>query len=170
MENRHAVTDLESTDTPATATSEKGPEATWYKTLQIHLGSNPGTIIFATLFFFAFAGLIWSLTSTLSGGSESEEGLNRLIALLGALLGWGVGVLFAPLSKAEKEQFQGIAKVVSAFVAGYLLSKVEVFIKLTLFPEGTFPAMNWIRVGIFLSTFLLGALIVFIHRLYAFRK
>jgi hypothetical protein len=170
MENRQTA-DLESAAPPTTDPSKKGTKAGWYRTLQNHLGSNPGTIIFATLFFFAFAGLIWNLTGTLtSGGSANEVGLNRLIALLGALAGWAVGMLFAPFSEAEKAQFQGIAKVTSAFIAGYLLSKAEVFIKLTLFPEGPFPTMNWIRVGIFLATFLLGALTVFIHRLYAFRE
>lgn len=152
-----------------TDASKEETQAVWYKTLQSHLGSNPGTVIFASLFFLAFAGLIWNLTSTLSGGSASEAGLNRLIALLGALAGWAVGILFAPFTDAEKAQFQGIAKVVSAFVAGYLLSKIEMFIKMTLFPDGLFPALNWIRFGIFVSAFLLGALIVFIHRLYAFR-
>lgn len=148
---------------------DKPKSAKWYVDLQSHLGSNPGTVIFATFFFFVFGGVIWDLTSNIAGVS-SDVAINRLVALLGALAGWAVGILFAPFSQAEKKQFQGIAKVVSAFVAGYLLSKIELFIKATLFPEGYFPALNWLRAGLFLSTFLLAAIIVFIHRLYAFRS
>lgn len=149
-------------------------QLTWYQRLQRHLGSNPGTVIFATLFFLVFAYVIWDLTSTLNAQNPQSSGvaINRLIALLGALVGWALGILFAPFSTAEKEQFQGIAKVISAFVAGYLLSKAEVFIQRTLFPPApeAFPLMSWIRVGIFTASMLLGALIVFIHRLYAFRE
>lgn len=141
--------------------------AGWYVTLQSHLGSNPGTVIFATLFFVFFGVIIWRLTSAL-GGDESTD-VNRLVALLGALTGWVVGILFAPFTEAEKTQFQGIAKVVSAFVAGYVLSKIELFVKITLFPNDVFPVLNWMRVGLFLSAFMLGAIIVFVHRLYAFR-
>ncbi|WP_442108991.1 hypothetical protein [Pseudomonas sp. NUPR-001] len=150
-----------------------GTQPTWHQKLQRHLGSNPGTVILATLFFLVFAYVIWDLTSTLSTDNSPSSGaaLNRLIALLGGLLGWALGILFAPFSAAEKEQFQGIAKVISAFVAGYLLSKAEVFFQLTLFPkDGSFPLMNWIRVGIFTASMLLGALTVFVHRLYAFRE
>ncbi|MEG0861003.1 MAG: hypothetical protein RSD81_20770 [Pseudomonas sp.] len=150
-----------------------GTQLTWYQRLQRHLGSNPGTVIFATLFFLVFASVIWELTSTLNVENPQPNGtaINRLIALLGALVGWALGILFAPFSTAEKEQFQGIAKVISAFVAGYLLSKAEAFFQITLFPkDNSIPVTNWIRVGIFAASMLLGALIVFIHRLYAFRE
>lgn len=146
--------------------------AGWYQWLQKQLGSNPGTIIFGSVFFLVFAGLLWQLTSTLAGGDQSENavGLNRLVALLGALAGWAIGIVFAPFSPEERKQFQGIGKVVSAFVGGYALSKAEHFLKITLFADGTFPQLAWERFGIFLTSFLLGALIVFIHRLYAFRS
>lgn len=145
--------------------------ARWYIWLQQQLGSNPFTIIFSTAFCAGFGVLIWYLTAALVGIGEearpNDVSLNRLVALLGALVGWVVGVYFAPFTTAESKQFQGISKVVSAFAAGYLLSKGEAFIEMTLFVE--FQLMPWIRAGLFLAAFLLAALIVFVHRLYAFR-
>lgn len=146
-------------------------QANWYVRLQQNFGSNPGTILLGGLFFILFALLLWELTGHLAGGEQSyvDASLNRLVGLLGALCGWVVGILFAPFSPDEERRFKGIGKVVSAFVAGYLVSKFDVFAKQFLFPENGASIETWIRVGFFVCAFLLVAITVFIQRLYAFR-
>jgi hypothetical protein len=47
------------------------------------------------------------------------------LALTGALTGWFAGILATPLSKKEGQRFNELAKVISGFVSGYLLSKVD---------------------------------------------
>jgi len=107
----------------------------------------------------------------LAGATDSTAAasLNRLVALLGALTGWAVGIFFAPFSTEEEHQFKGIGKVISAFVAGYFVSNFDMFVKQYLFPESGTSDEAWMRVGFFVCSFLLVAITVFIQRLYAFR-
>lgn len=151
--------------------NDTAAEARWYIWLQRQFGSNPGTIVLGAGFFILFGWLLWDLTGSLAGGSDSyvAASLNRLVALLGALTGWAVGILFAPFSSEEEQRFKGIGKVISAFVAGYLISKFDIFVKQYLFPESGASDETWMRVGFFVCAFLLVAITVFIQRLYAFR-
>jgi hypothetical protein len=48
-----------------------------------------------------------------------------LLALAGSALGYLTGVLVVPLSSNESERFTVYAKVISGFVTGYLLSKLD---------------------------------------------
>jgi hypothetical protein len=54
-----------------------------------------------------------------------SDQLLALLALTGALTGWFAGILATPLSKKEGQRFNELAKVISGFVSGYLLSKVD---------------------------------------------
>ena len=56
---------------------------------------------------------------------QSGDRLLGLLALTSAIFGWVVGMLAAPYSKAEKEHFSELAKIISGFVTGYLLSKLD---------------------------------------------
>lgn len=146
-------------------------EAFWYTWLQRQFGSNPGTIVLGAGFFILFSYLLWNLTGNLAGANDSyvAASLNRLVALLGALTGWAAGILFAPFSNEEERRFKGIGKVITAFVAGYLVSKFDIFMKQYISPESGASDEVWIRIGFFVCAFLLVAITVFIQRLYAFR-
>src|SRR4051794_5528670 len=57
--------------------------------------------------------------------ARSDDPLLLLLALTGGLIGWVVGILATPLSDAEDQRFGELAKVISGFVSGYLLSKLD---------------------------------------------
>ncbi|MEO8547248.1 MAG: hypothetical protein ABI422_02655 [Sphingomicrobium sp.] len=56
---------------------------------------------------------------------RSGDRLLLLLAVFGALLGWVVAILATPLSEGEGQRFGELAKVISGFVTGYLLSKLD---------------------------------------------
>jgi hypothetical protein len=144
-----------------------------YEALQAFFHTRDvGTLIFSAIAFVCFAALIWHLTGILNDAKVNPESksANRLVAMLGALCGWIIGIAFAPFSAAEKEQFAAISSVVSAFLSGYVVSKVDRFIEGVLFPVNAASRESWTRVGIFTAALLLASVTVFVNRLYAFQN
>lgn len=144
-----------------------------YEILKSTLHTNaPGTVLLTGIVFLAIVVLIWYLTSHVGGAEDDPKATsaNRLIALIGALCGWIIGVAFAPFSEAEQHQFQAITSVVSAFLSGYVVSKLDRYLEGVLFPVGAETRDAWARVGLFVAAFLLAAITVFLNRLYAFRN
>jgi hypothetical protein len=132
--------------------------------------TGPGSVLFTAIAFLFFGALLWHLTGVLNGAKEDQasRSANRLIAAIGALCGWIIGIAFAPFSDTEKSHFASIASTVSAFLSGYVVSKVDRFIEGVLFPIGDATRESWTRVGLFTGALLLAAITVFINRLYAF--
>ena len=147
--------------------------ARWYEWLQEQLGEYPFTIIFSSVSFLAFATLLWQLTFVLGGAANAIpiRSLNQLVGLLGGLAGWILGIAWSPFTPAEETHFRRIARVVTAFLGGYFLSKAESFFDSALFtPSDDIIPAAWERVGIFAAAFMLGLLVTFVHRLYAFKR
>src|ERR1039457_4867678 len=99
-----------------------------YDTLKSFLHTDaPATIVLTAVTFVALIALIWDLTSQVGGAKEDPKiiSVNRLAALIGALCGLVVGIAFAPFSPTEQAQFQAIGSVVSAFLSGYVVSKLD---------------------------------------------
>ncbi len=143
-----------------------------YETLKaIFHTRDPGTVLFSAIAFVFFAGLIWNLTGILNDAKDkpASKSANRLVAMIGALCGWIIGIAFAPFSDAERTQFAAISSVVSAFLSGYVVSKIDRFVEGTLFPVNAESRESWSRVGLFASALLLASVTVFVNRLYAFQ-
>ena len=131
---------------------------------------DPGALILTTIAFVVGASIIWHLTARVAGaeGNTSAKSHNRLVALIGALCGWILGMLFTPYSDLETRQFVAVSTVVSVFLSGYVVSKLDRFLERTLF--GTDPVKtqeSWARAGLFAATLLLACITVFTARLYA---
>ena len=103
--------------------------------LQAFIHATWGRSVFSAIAFVFFAALIWHLTGVLNDAKAKldSRSANRLVAVLGALCGWIIGIAFAPFSEAEKAQFAAISSVVSAFLSGYVVSKVDRFVEGVLF-------------------------------------
>jgi hypothetical protein len=81
------------------------------------------------------------------------------------LLGNGVGGLLgffaSPKNKAEKEAFSTAVQAVSAFVSGYLLSKIEPLISAVLTPALVTTSPSNIRVAVFLIAVIIGFMLTY---------
>lgn len=94
--------------------------------------------------------------------------INILICLLGALIGWIAGILISPYTSTESTRFITLSQAISAFVSGFLISKLDRFLEATLYikEDGSIQNTSWERVGLFAASFLLLTTIVYINRTY----
>jgi uncharacterized membrane protein YqaE (UPF0057 family) len=92
--------------------------------------------------------LVW-IASKIGGDFH----LNLLICLLGFIIGWILGTLASPYSKTESTQFLSLSQAISAFISGYLISKLDRFLEVTLFTKvGEVQNHAWIRAGLFAAS------------------
>jgi ABC-type uncharacterized transport system permease subunit len=131
------------------------------------LGPHPYSLLFTGLFAVLFGTLLAYLCVIL-GADRPAVGLNLLVALLGALSGWAVGMFFSPIDERDAQRLQFVGKTVGAFVSGYLLGKIDPFLVEQMKRATESPStINWIRVGLFGASALLGAVVVFVNRAYS---
>ena len=133
-----------------------------------YLGKHWGSQVFSALFAVLFGAAIIFLALILSGTTPYSVALNLLICLVGALSGWIVGMFFSPFDTRDKERFEYLGKSVAAFASGYLLSAVQPIItKFTETAAATPSSIKWVELGLFTSSFLLAAVVVFVSRSYS---
>ena len=131
------------------------------------LGPHPFSLLFTGLFALIFGSLLVYLCVIL-GADQPAVGLNLLVTLLGALSGWAVGMFFSPIDERDAQRLQFVGKTVGAFISGYLLGKVDPFLVEQMKRATESPStINWIRVGLFGASALLGAVVVFVNRSYS---
>lgn len=97
--------------------------------------------------------------------------LTALIGLAGISLGWLLGFLASPQSEKEETRFQGYAKVLTAALSGYFLSKMEPLIQRLLEAERLLASpLHGIRLLVFIALVLIAAITMFVYRSYLFRR
>ena len=94
--------------------------------------------------------------------------LTVLIGVFGVLCGWILGVLSSPLDKNETQAFGKFAGVISGFLSGYLLMKIDKII--TDVGAQLLTPVVGMRVLIFISCLISGVLIMYILRAYLHRQ
>ena len=131
------------------------------------LGPHPLSLLFTGLFAFLFGVLVVYLCVVL-GPDRWAVGLNLLVALLGALSGWALGMFFSPIDEQDAKRLQFVGKTVGAFISGYMLGKIDPFLAEQVKRATESPSeVNWVRVGICAASGLLGAVVVFVNRAYS---
>jgi hypothetical protein len=79
-----------------------------------------------------------------------------------------VGMFFSPIDERDAQRLQFVGKTVGAFISGYLLGKIDPFLVEQMKRATESPStINWIRVGLFGASALLGAVVVFVNRAYS---
>lgn len=95
--------------------------------------------------------------------------LTLLIGVFGVLCGWMIGALSSPADAGESKAFTKYAGIISAFLSGYLLTKIDVAIVEFSHNLLSNPVYG-LRLIIFLSCLISGVLIMYILRSYLDRE
>jgi uncharacterized membrane protein YeaQ/YmgE (transglycosylase-associated protein family) len=135
------------------------------KWLERVLGKYPFSVISTNIFSILFALVISWLCFQISS-EPLEQVFNILLAITGALVGWALGMFFAPYTDAEKARFSSIGQAVSAFVSGYVISKLDRFLEASMFANDVPVTITWVRLGLVFCSMLLVLLTVFSNRAY----
>jgi hypothetical protein len=133
------------------------------------LGRYRLAVISANLMAFAFTGAIVWASWRLGNNNARAFTLNILVCLLGAALGWGAGILATPIAEDDTTHFAKLAQIISAFLSGYLVSKLDRFLERALYSGEQLIASAWERTGLFVVSFLVMLIVVFINRWYLHR-
>jgi hypothetical protein len=97
-----------------------------------------------------------------------KDSLAWLSTALGLTAGWAAGLLLAPY-ESEQERFREYAKLVSVFITGYLVSKIDRLIELWFNPEhGPILLRPLVvhRLLLCITSFLLAAVWTYVARKY----
>lgn len=75
---------------------------------------------------------------------RSGDELLRIYLLVGAAIGWLVGILAVPLNDDEQNRFGQFAKIIAGFLTGYLFSKIDPVVIWFVTPPdgGQFPIFD----------------------------
>ncbi len=105
--------------------------------------------------------LIWV---SFEWGSDASR-FNVLLLVSGGLIGWVIGILMTP-TPAEVTRFSTYGTVLSTFVSGYLVAKVDRLFTLAIRERGDVDAGLIGRALLFVSGLALGALFTYVWRFY----
>lgn len=96
--------------------------------------------------------------------SGYPKAANSLVLVLGLLVGWGLALFWVPFDDTEKTVFAQIGATVSAFVAGYGISKFDKLLESSLYENGKPVSGTVIRVALFIGAAMLSAVVVITNR------
>jgi hypothetical protein len=116
----------------------------------VRIGLALGAVFYAACFVIAFVMDRWWL--------------NVLLCFFGGALGWFLGILGTPTSSKESEAFLAYRRALSAFVGGYLLARVDVFIGRFDIQRAGDPYLLLARGLLAITTFLLCLQFTFVTR------
>lgn len=109
--------------------------------------------------------LIW-LCKRFSDNDPHAFANNILISILGGLIGWVLGALATPFDAIEGDKFLLLGKTATVFLSGYVVSKLDRFLEISLFAADTKDSISWSRIALFCSSCLVVAIFVFTVRDY----
>jgi hypothetical protein len=97
-----------------------------------------------------------------------RDSLAWMSLALGLAAGWATGILLAPY-QSERDRFREYLKIVSSFLAGYAVSKLDRLFELWFDPAHGPLALSSIfahRMLVSLTSFLLAAVCTYVSRKY----
>lgn len=100
-------------------------------------------------------------------GAPAAAPLNVAVIVLGAALGWLLGLLISPYSKREKDSFAIYTSAFGVFASGYLVGKADKVLGTILDPEFLLDTVHGFRTLAFVTALILGLIVTFVFRHYA---
>lgn len=105
----------------------------------------------------------------LKDGRNAEDGyLNLAIILASVCSGWLLGTFISPKSEPEKQSFMTYGKAVSAFVSGYLVSKLDKVIEKILSPDTLAVPVVAFRLAGSIAAVISAVLVTYMIRAYVY--
>ncbi len=96
--------------------------------------------------------------------------LNLAIILASICSGWLLGTFVSPESGREEKSFMTYGKAVSAFVSGYLVSKLDKVVEKILSPETLAMPVAGFRLAGSIAAVISALLVTYIVRAYVYNK
>jgi hypothetical protein len=112
----------EQVDTAGAAALQTTPRLTSTDQRPLDAGDWTDIIVAIAVAVMLYSGLIWC---ALRYSGAISGPLLVLSGLLGASLGWVIGILFSPYDPKEQSAFGELAKLIYGFLSGYVLSKFD---------------------------------------------
>ncbi len=106
--------------------------------------------------------IAFNVTST-----PQDRYINLGVLVLGAMIGWVLGIVVTPYDRTESSRFAQVAKIVSVFLSGYLVAKIDPLVTRLLAPELILQPVNGARAVLLLGGLLSGLIVTFVFRTYA---
>jgi hypothetical protein len=94
--------------------------------------------------------------------------LNLAIVLASVCVGWLLGTFVSPESSSEQTRFTTYGKAVSAFVSGYLVSKLDKVVEMILSPETLAVPVAAFRLTASVAAVVSALLVTYIMRAYVY--
>jgi|GraSoiStandDraft_55_1057291.scaffolds.fasta_scaffold35995_3 hypothetical protein len=95
--------------------------------------------------------------------------LNLAIVLASVSLGCLLGTFISPESGSEQSRFSAYGKAVSAFVSGYLVSKLDKVVEMILSPQTLAVPIASFRLAASISAVISALLVTYIVRAYVYK-
>jgi len=124
---------------------------------------DPGTLA-TWLFFLSVVGTLTTLSFTIA---PSAVALNCAVIIVGAAVGWMVGVVLSPDSPGQTGRFEGAWAALATIMTGYVVAKGEASIARLLEPAFLFSEKVGFRVLAFVGSLVASLILVFVHREYS---
>lgn len=96
--------------------------------------------------------------------------LNLAIILASVCTGWLLGTFISPESETEQKSFMTYGKAVSAFVSGYLVSKLDKVVEKILSPDVLVVPLAAFRLSASIAALISALLVTYMVRAYVYSK
>ena len=123
-------------------------------------------MVVAELMGWAYLALAAVLLYELSPNVEAEA-LSASVAMMGAAIGWLLGVALSPYTKDEESSFTKYGTAVASFSSGYLVARTDDLVKQILSPPFALSPVIGFRLALFVTSVLVSMLVTHASRSYA---
>jgi VIT1/CCC1 family predicted Fe2+/Mn2+ transporter len=115
-------------------------------------------------------GVALAIFAYLAGPEQTVYPITYIICISGSLLGWLIAIISTPYDKTDENKIGKFTKLVGTFLTGYILSKFDKVIEKVIDPGQILSSLIGIRLLLFICSFVLTFIVVFVYRQYATGK